>query len=538
METIVKNVHLLNGLLSEETLKLLSHGALQYRKFARISFKVLSVDDTTIKVQTVQSKSPHENYADESTLVDRTKDLFSRFLPDHRIIVNPSVYRESPAEKVTPEFIRHNMTELSIKVKELVADTGIDRANIAAWMNGNREMSQPVKAMFYYYFDAKRSYISSVQSATILENPKPQQFQPIGTSDKRKMTDFKDDIENFSNSYQIVRSFINSEGLRIDGVPVKPFNFLDYGHDAFTMIYNSQFEWAYMDLNKNWDGFNIGTCHFFFEDTTKYRAFSDPRGSIKLISMSNSIFNAIGNRPQHYNKILSENPILKPYFGDLIFKQSGTYLMLRFGFLFLYYHELAHIIQNSGFREMAGGEKTNLPRPQIVKDHIEEWDADQFSSSFICKHIIAHWSHSEARHRTIANLEAMVGIALATHFMLMDTFGNGIGDIYFMENDHPHSIVRITGMTAKIIETMVLFHGFNLNVEKINRIFIEIVNSTELKLSHNRFLTELNGNYPEFAEYAETIIEETKKVDYLALQKFKKLIDRKLESEIEIATKR
>jgi hypothetical protein len=160
METIVKNFHLLNGILSEENLDLLTHGALQYRKFARISFKILSVSDGTIKVQTVQGKTPQGNFADEETLIQRTKELFGKFLPNYKIIVNATEYRESPAEQVTPEFIRHNMTELKIKVKDLVSDTGIDRANIAAWMNGNRDMSQPVKALLYYYFLNRRRDIT------------------------------------------------------------------------------------------------------------------------------------------------------------------------------------------------------------------------------------------------------------------------------------------------------------------------------------------------------------------------------------------
>ncbi|UFH52530.1 hypothetical protein [Spirosoma sp. KNUC1025] len=152
METIIKNIHLLSNMLSETDLEKLTAGALQHRKFSRITFKVLSVATDAIKVQVVQEKTPQENYASEETLIERAKELFGRFFPDRRIIVNATVYRPNVTEQVTPEYIRHQMTEKKIKVKDIVADTGIDKSNISAWMNGIREMSQPVKAMFYYYF--------------------------------------------------------------------------------------------------------------------------------------------------------------------------------------------------------------------------------------------------------------------------------------------------------------------------------------------------------------------------------------------------
>lgn len=156
METIIKNIHLISQ-LDDLTLEKLTHGALQHQKFSRIVFKILSVDDKSIKIQTSQNKSPHENYADEKTLVERTKELFSRFLPDLKIIVNAAPYKENPTAQVTPEYIRHAMTENQIKVKDIVADTGIDKTNISAWVNGTRDMSQPVKAMFYYYIGSKSS---------------------------------------------------------------------------------------------------------------------------------------------------------------------------------------------------------------------------------------------------------------------------------------------------------------------------------------------------------------------------------------------
>lgn len=151
METIIKNLDLIKDLTTAENIKKLEIGALQHRKFARITFKILSVAEKVIHIHTVQTKSPHENHADENRLILRTKELFLHFFPDYEIAVSATPYQANQTQKVTPEYIREAMTNYDIKVKDIVDETGIDKSNVSAWVNGTRPMSQPVRAMFYYY---------------------------------------------------------------------------------------------------------------------------------------------------------------------------------------------------------------------------------------------------------------------------------------------------------------------------------------------------------------------------------------------------
>lgn len=162
METIVKNIHLIKELTTPESISKLEIGALQYRKFARITFKVISVAEKALHIQTVQTKSPHENHADEHLLILRTKELFSHFFPEYEIVVTAIPYQPNPTEQVTPEYIREAMTSYDIKVKDIVEETGIDKSNVSAWVNGTRTMSQPVRAMFYYYIRQKAAVISGI----------------------------------------------------------------------------------------------------------------------------------------------------------------------------------------------------------------------------------------------------------------------------------------------------------------------------------------------------------------------------------------
>lgn len=158
METIIKNIHNLVPFITENQLEKLEEGALQYRRFARISFKIVALGHTPNKVLTItievrQDKSPSENYLKAAELHQRAKDLFKPYLPEDVLFYSNALpYVESPTEKVTPEYLRHFMTEYKIRIKDIVADTGLDKSNVSAWVNGTRDMSQIVKAMFYYYF--------------------------------------------------------------------------------------------------------------------------------------------------------------------------------------------------------------------------------------------------------------------------------------------------------------------------------------------------------------------------------------------------
>lgn len=44
--------------------------------------------------------------------------------------------------------------------KDIMDETGIDKSNVSAWVNGTRTMSQPVRAMFYYYIWQKAAVVA------------------------------------------------------------------------------------------------------------------------------------------------------------------------------------------------------------------------------------------------------------------------------------------------------------------------------------------------------------------------------------------
>lgn len=154
----IKNIDKLGHLISQDDLQRLDIGALLHRKHSNISFKVVDVDTDNypgdsfkLVVKTEQGKSAAGNYTDKRGLIDLTRELFGKLVGKAVIDVQPIPYSPAPVEVVDTKWIQDKMLNKGVRIKDIVADTGIDKTNLSAWINGVRPMSQPVRAMFYYY---------------------------------------------------------------------------------------------------------------------------------------------------------------------------------------------------------------------------------------------------------------------------------------------------------------------------------------------------------------------------------------------------
>ena len=154
---IIKAIHKIRQMLTEEQVDKLERLALQYQRYSRIFFKVVSVDkeEKILILSVYQEKSPLENYLTDKELRERAQELFSPFFEGYTLNIGATIYTESPAEEVTPEWIQERMNRYKVGGKQLVKDLGIAKAEISALINGHREMGIRTKGLFYYYFKYK-----------------------------------------------------------------------------------------------------------------------------------------------------------------------------------------------------------------------------------------------------------------------------------------------------------------------------------------------------------------------------------------------
>lgn len=152
----VKNLHYLSGYLPKEKTGELEQGASLYQRHANITFKILKANKDELIVEVRQGRNAQGKYLSSKDLTARANELFSRFFPDRDIHTRPKPYHSPPPDEVSPEWVQDHMNRQKVSLKKLEKNTGIDKTNLSAWVNGTRPMSQPVKAMFYFLFKGRQ----------------------------------------------------------------------------------------------------------------------------------------------------------------------------------------------------------------------------------------------------------------------------------------------------------------------------------------------------------------------------------------------
>jgi hypothetical protein len=128
------------------------------------------------------------------------------------------------------------------------------------------------------------------------------------------------------------------------------------------------------------------------------------------------------------------------------FRQTAPSFMFRMVTLFIYYHELAHLNQyklkdssNSLTKEacdlVAGREFNEVA-------HAKEIDADIFAAIQVGQRIFNFWSRIPEQKRDTGQLSAMVSLVSAGIFLFWYSMERGWKDLYFLDSDHPHVLIR------------------------------------------------------------------------------------------------
>jgi hypothetical protein len=157
-------------------------------------------------------------------------------------------------------------------------------------------------------------------------------------------------------------------------------------------------------------------------------------------------------------------PALKREDGQL----PEDFLLYQYATLFVYFHELAHLHQQS---HMAGGgaaplvsqERYHLgnQEPFDQEAHAMEIDADICAANIMSEYILQFWESFPAEHRTPDVFATLISMACASIFVFFYVVSGGWQDIYFMESDHPHPIIRISYVANALAANGVVNMGIN-----------------------------------------------------------------------------
>jgi len=151
---LIKNLRLISQDVSEDVLSKMEHAALEHQRHSSITFKIVEYDVNKIVIQAVQGKNATGIYHSQKRLIEIVHETFDRFFK--KIQVHAIPFKESLAQKnVTPAWINKQMLDKGTSLKQLSEDTGIDKTQLSSLITGDRTLSAPMKAMFWYYFLSK-----------------------------------------------------------------------------------------------------------------------------------------------------------------------------------------------------------------------------------------------------------------------------------------------------------------------------------------------------------------------------------------------
>ncbi|MBP7398199.1 MAG: hypothetical protein KA954_01340 [Chitinophagales bacterium] len=155
MKTTIKNIRSLPD-LSEKDFEMMEHAARQHKQFANINFRFIKCEGDVINIEISQEKNPAGHHPDRKRMIEIVHETFDRFFVGKTIHVGAIPYSEPACNIVDSKWIQKKMLDTSTRLNHIAIDTGMDKPNLSLIINGRKEITQPLKAFFYYYFECKK----------------------------------------------------------------------------------------------------------------------------------------------------------------------------------------------------------------------------------------------------------------------------------------------------------------------------------------------------------------------------------------------
>lgn len=151
----MKNISELKKLVSDEQFIVLQHKLLLHRRHASIEFKMLRLEKDQAVIRVSQDQSFIGNYTDSKRLIEIVHETFDDLLAPKKIIARAVPFIPCEADSINKVYIQDLMKQYDLKSRDLESDLGIHKTRISEWLSGKRELTKPVRNMFYWYFVAK-----------------------------------------------------------------------------------------------------------------------------------------------------------------------------------------------------------------------------------------------------------------------------------------------------------------------------------------------------------------------------------------------
>lgn len=129
--------------------KRLQHALDLAMRHGRVSYTLISEDETSITIRAKQLRNPNGNHLTTKQLIEAAHSVFDSFT-SKKVHIRPIPYEPIDADRATPAWIQKKLKELSIGQGHLAKMVGVSKSDMSNMMSGRKVMGRRTQAALYY----------------------------------------------------------------------------------------------------------------------------------------------------------------------------------------------------------------------------------------------------------------------------------------------------------------------------------------------------------------------------------------------------
>ncbi len=126
-------------------------------------------------------------------------------------------------------------------------------------------------------------------------------------------------------------------------------------------------------------------------------------------------------------------------------------LMYQNAVHFTFYHEMAHLIQNSSQLLLGLYEHSDNSAEFCIENHQLELDADEYSAISLAAHTVQYARNNFGDNPSSGQVVELLVIVCTSALIYILSFPTNKRELYYKELSHPHPVIRITRIINVIV---------------------------------------------------------------------------------------
>lgn len=293
--------------------------------------------------------------------------------------------------------------------------------------------------------------------------------------------------------------------------------YFDYSNDPLSVDFQRLFDFAQEFLDRKDLQFTFPNARFIYNDQPQVNAFAYSENNYSVIEMFSGGVRRIHGLFDKANIFFDSDDLKKYKPLAAKFQVTPGYLLFNYVMLYFVYHETGQLVQRlQGSMNYEENLQGLLTQENIKERHIREYDADWFAASRLGPTLVQVSNGGQ-------NLEGLITLVLSGIYIYFIKHAESLPEIYYEENAHPHTSIRLSYMIVHILESIAANIRENLNEKSIVKEAIRISEQLLLTPDNNiieKYSIQLYKEIDQVEAYINTIRDNSNTYPYLSRKVF------------------